>query len=577
MFLKSLEVRNFRGVVTGRLDLDETTVLIGENDCGKSSLLAALEVVLAAGNGDRPAIEVHHFHRPRDPSLPLQGPVRIDLLFEERAAGEWSEESMGTLVALLPAPSAGSRKLVVSVTAEAPSGDSAPLTHWRIFSPGAGDSASDDDTTHLGTIRRLCPLVWLRSGMLMGATVGGTPVEAQPPAGDGLAQLAGEVESHYQALLAGTSDNELEELKAGYEAARELLKRRAEEYHSAGSLAQAPVAEVLGRRGEQRPAGVAFHGSAAQQIGVLIVTAAIIRHGLGKWAAGTTPLLVVEDPESHLHPMTLASVWGLMEHARAQKVIGTQSATLLAAAPLESIRRLTRTGGRMRQWRVQRGTLSGEDTRKLSYHLRARRGEAMFARCWLLVEGETEFWMMSEMARLSGYDLNLEGVAPVEFAQCGLPPLIRLAGQLGIEWHVLTDGDRTGGDYANEARSLAGDEVDWRLTRLRERDIEHCLWRHGYSAVYLRSAGIEGSGDRHATPYRVIQRAIKRYNKPYLAFQVLAAVAEADSPGVPPPLRHTLDTCIQLAREAPARSEADAPRPPRKRRHHGRGRRGSRR
>ncbi len=571
MFLKSLEVQNFRGIVTGRLDLDETTVLIGENDCGKSSLLAALEVVLASGNGDRPVVELHHFHRPSDPSLTLQGPVKIDLVFEERAAGEWNEASLGMLARQLPAPAGGSRHLVVSVTAAAPGSDETPVTHWKIFAAGSAGAASQDDLDHLGAIRRLCPLVWLRSGMLLGATGDGPAVEPNPPARGELAKLATEVESHYEALLAGTSSNELEELKAGYEAARELLKRRAEEYHSAGSLSHTPVSEVLGRRADHRPAGLAFHGSAAQQIGVLIVTAAIIRHGLGKWAAGTTPLLVVEDPEAHLHLMTLASVWGLLEHARAQKIIGTQSETLLAAAPLHSIRRLTRTQGRMRQWRVREGALGREDTRKLSYHLRARRGEAMYARCWMLVEGETEFWMMPELARLSGYDLNLEGVALVEFAQCGLPPLIKLARELGIEWHVLTDGDRTGQDYADEARSMAGAEADWRLTRLREPDIEHCLWRHGYAGVYRHSAGIERPDDRRGATRRVIQRAIKRHSKPYLAFEALAAVSATGSPGVPPPLKRTIDTCVQLARGAPERSEAQ--RSPRKHRHGRHGRR----
>jgi len=226
----------------------------------------------------------------------------------------------------------------------------------------------------------------------------------------------------------------------------------------------------------------------------------------------------------------------------------------------------------MHQWRVRSNVMSAEESRKLSYHLRARRGEAMYARCWLLVEGETEFWVIPELARQAGYDLNLEGVALVEFAQCGLPPLVKLARELGIEWHVLTDGDRTGHMYADEAQSMAGAEADWRLTRLREPDIEGCFWRHGYASVYLRAAGIHDSGDRRSTPRRVIHRAIKRHSKPFLAFQVLAAVTAEDSPGVPPPLKHTIDTCVQLAREAPQRSEAREPRSPRKRRrgHHGR-------
>jgi putative ATP-dependent endonuclease of OLD family len=289
----------------------------------------------------------------------------------------------------------------------------------------------------------------------------------------------------------------------------------------------------------------------------------VIRQGLGKWAAGTTPLLVVEDPEAHLHLMTLASVWGLLEHVRAQKVIGTQSESLLAAAPLSALRRLTRTGGRMLQWRVKPGALGADELRKLGYHVRSRRGAAMYARCWLLVEGETEFWMLPELARRCGYDFNLEGIAPVEFAQCGLSPLIRVARELGIEWHVLTDGDRTGREYADEARRLAGGEEDWRITWLREPDVEHCFWHHGYAPVYLQAAGLHFPPGQKINTGRVIRRAIKRHSKPWLAFEALAAVAQDGSPGVPPPLRHTIETCLQLAREAPARAGSREPRPPR--------------
>jgi len=529
--------------------------------------------VLASGEGDRPAVKRHHFHRPADPGAPLQGPIRLRLVFEETSAGEWSEESLGPLAALLPKPSAGNRRLIVTVRAEAPQGDADPETRWTLESPGGAAGASQDDTAQLAMIRRLSPLVWLQAGMLLGATTVDTMEKAPEPADRRLAALAEEVESHYQSLLAGTSSNELAELKAGYEAARELLKQRAEEYHAAGSLSHAPVADVLGTRSGPRPAGLRFHGSAAQQIGVLIVTAAVIRQGLGKWAPGTTPLLVVEDPEAHLHLMTLASVWGLIQHVRAQKIVGTQSETLLSAVPLTAVRRLTRTGGRMRQWRVRADVLRPEETRKLSYHVRARRGEAMFARCWLLAEGETEFWMMSELARLCGYDLNLEGVAVVEFAQCGLGPVIKLARELGIEWHVLTDGDRTGRDYADEARHFAQGEEDWRITRLRERDIEHCFWHHGYAEVYLHAAGLAGPHGDGVKAGRVIGRAIKRHSKPYLAFEALAAASAEGSPGVPPPLKRTIETCVQLAREAPQRAGETQPRGPRARRRGHRSRR----
>ena len=102
--------------------------------------------------------------------------------------------------------------------------------------------------------------------------------------------------------------------------------------------------------------------------------------------------------------MTLASVWGLVDQIKSQKIISTQSGNLLATAPLHGIRRITRHAGEIRQWQVRKGILDAEELRKLSYHVRVRRDEAVFARCWLLVEGETEFWVLPELARTVGIE-----------------------------------------------------------------------------------------------------------------------------------------------------------------------------
>jgi putative ATP-dependent endonuclease of OLD family len=266
------------------------------------------------------------------------------------------------------------------------------------------------------------------------------------------------------------------------------------------------------------------------------------------------PIAVIEDPEAHLHLMTLASVWGLLENLDVQKVITTQSETLLAAAPLLSVRRLTRYAGAVRQWRVHEGALKAEELRKLSYHLRARRGEASFARLWILVEGETEFWMLRELGRVAGYDFDLEGIACVEFAQCGIPPLVKAARELGIEWHLLTDGDAAGQSYVEKARALLrGDPPEDRITGLREHDIEHCFYEHGYAAVYRRAAGMRVSPRHRLPPKHVIHRALKRWSKPYMALQVILAASEPGSAGVPAPLRQMIETCVRLARDAPRR------------------------
>lgn len=39
MLLRNVKIENFRGITSLDLDLDARTVLIGENNCGKTSIL----------------------------------------------------------------------------------------------------------------------------------------------------------------------------------------------------------------------------------------------------------------------------------------------------------------------------------------------------------------------------------------------------------------------------------------------------------------------------------------------------------------------------------------------------------
>lgn len=172
----------------------------------------------------------------------------------------------------------------------------------------------------------------------------------------------------------------------------------------------------------------------------------------------------------------------------------------------------------------------------------------MFARAWLLVEGETEFWILSELARLVGFDLQQEGVAVVEFAQSGLAPLVKVADALGIGWHLLADGDRAGTTYANKARALAGDrDHDAHVTLLRERDVEHCFFEHGFRPVFLETAGLTHDLARPLTPTRIIQKAIRARSKPGLAFTLLDAAGRDGGPGLPRPLRQVIERVLALA------------------------------
>jgi putative ATP-dependent endonuclease of OLD family len=407
----------------------------------------------------------------------------------------------------------------------------------------------------LGWLRRRMPVFWMTEGMIAGRRV---DMSSEEPVDRGAKTLADLVSQHYRDLVNGTALNVPAAIEGGSAAARQLLARAKLVPGPTTPLGEV-LEEITGKRKSPRSASsselLEGYGTAAHKLGLLLLVGALLQSGVGRVEQGMDPLTLIENPEAHLHPMTLASIWSVIDRIRGQKIIATHSGTLLARARLSSLRRLTRADGLVKQWSVPDGTLSGDELRRYSYHLRSRRAATSFARCWLLVEGETEFWLMEELARVCGYEFASEGVTCVEFAQCGLGAVIKVAQSLGIEWHLLADGDAAGQHYVRSARELAGTAmVQDRFTLLHEQDLEHCFWKYGYDEVFRKAAypptsSVVAPVQRRAPAKAVIARAIERYSKPYLAVLLLDAVIDRGPRGVPAPLRRAIESCVQLARQ----------------------------
>ncbi len=261
------------------------------------------------------------------------------------------------------------------------------------------------------------------------------------------------------------------------------------------------------------------------------------------------PIFIFEDIESRFHPSLLLSFWSIVETMDAQKILTTNSGDLLSAIPTKSIRRLRRDYYDTRSYKVTSRSLNRDDERRIAFHIRLNRPMTLFARCWLLVEGETEIWIISQVASILGMSLQCEGIRPVEFAQCGLSPLIKMARALGIEFHVITDGDEAGQKYSNNVRSMLDSRQAGRhLTVLPHVDIEHYLYHSGYAKVYKEATGIQGGFRKGTTADRIIEMAIRRKTKPGLALMVIEEMQKRGPEGVPQELADMLAKVSELAR-----------------------------
>jgi len=558
MLLRRVEIQNFRGLKSATVDFDPTTAIVGENSAGKTTLLDAI-AICCSGRDDQVWLEVRDFHQ--DGDQPPADTLQIALTFEE-TEGEWGQASWSSFKRFVRANGDGRRTIRLEITGTRDATGNAVSAQWRFAAP-----AKDADTAQAGLLaewRRLTPMLRLRANRYfepgprgdsgaIAAAEAPTPVAADPVA----RQLEQQIRLVYD-RLAGDADIEEGELQRGLDAAEQYLALHASGRTTASSslpLQMSDLAEtpVRGPRGEL-PFSAIKHGSGTRGMALVALVGVLLEarryHTL---TDDSQPLLVMEDVEAHLHPVTLAAMWELIRTLRAQRILTTNSGELLASVPLRYIRRIVTDHLGTRVYRIDPARYSVDDLRRIAYHVRIRRAGACFARCWVMVEGETEAWLLPEFAQLCGYNCAAEGIHFVEFAQSGLTPLLRLANDLGIQWHLLTDGDEAGRGYAACARAqLKGRPVEDCLTILEDRDIEHCLYYNGYEGLYQRLAGAgaqnpKGRRGRERASH-TIQRAIHARSKPGLALAVLEAANQPGAPGVPPPLRRLIETAIRLAR-----------------------------
>ncbi len=551
MRLTHVLIERFRGIGRLELTLDRLTVVIGENNHGKSSLMDVLERCLGQSRFAA-ARRLRAGRLPPDLRTPARAHPRRALLRARH----------GT--ARVPRPSASVFDLAMATTGTAVdacgrSSRGHPDTGAMgvRFLDGNGRPLDPQPPgVVLSRLRRLHPVLVVRLAQPhVHAPLEWTRAEDRDESEPSESRFEKDIARVYRDLAHTRGPVPPEDLRRAFRSAWRMRDTIAERYLTRGGslrgvLEQLVVDDDDGHRAP-RP------GSGSHALGLLIVLGSLIDvRGDAVLPPEAEPLLAIEEPEVHLHPTLIASTWDVIENLRAQTLVITNSGEFLSNVPLRFLRRLVRRDGRIDAHQLGDHTLSREGLRRVGYHIRAKGGSALFARCWLLVEGETEFWLVRQLAQVLGYDLEAEGVRCVEFAQCGVEPLVRLADDLHIEWHLLSDGDDSGAAYAAEAREhLHGRPSKQHVTRLRRRNVEMELWHGGFDDVYRRAAGLPEDGRTHydgkkLNPYHIVARAIRRHSKPWLALTVAEECGRRGPDSVPGSLRHVIEASVTMARNA---------------------------
>lgn len=102
------------------------------------------------------------------------------------------------------------------------------------------------------------------------------------------------------------------------------------------------------------------------------------------------PIIAIEEPESHLHPNAQKKLYAQINNIVGQKIVATHSSYIAGSAKLKEVRSINRIISNIAIGKFVESDFDSEDIRKIYRQVINTRGELFFSKLVILFEGETE-------------------------------------------------------------------------------------------------------------------------------------------------------------------------------------------
>jgi putative ATP-dependent endonuclease of OLD family len=177
----------------------------------------------------------------------------------------------------------------------------------------------------------------------------------------------------------------------------------------------------------------------------LLYAAVQIRYfGLLASKANVGQLLVIEEPEAHLHPHAQRNLVRTLSGQGFQIILSSHSPELCGLIGIENLVALANTDtGTVGTNLSEAAALDDNEVADLNRYLDATRGAIFFARRTILVEGPAELYLVSAFAHVMDIDLAGAGVSIISVNGTNFAPFIKLyaSGLMAQKCAVIQDGD----------------------------------------------------------------------------------------------------------------------------------------
>lgn len=358
MRIANIEIKNFRSIRHLSLDFGKTTVLIGPNNAGKTAILDAIQVALPHYREQRgKKFNKHDIHLNEDILDPKESDgAEIKLTSEVEGA---SVEDLGDIVQI----DLNTDLQSITLRTQYRWDNETEVFHQsRGFLNEKGEqlvSSNNANRTNLNKFRQYLPVFYL--GALR--TIGD---EFSSRSSQFWKQLLKVVKIPPQ--IESETLRELNQLDEKVLASDPHLKRIADtlsrateisvQSHVGGNIdlrtLPSDLSEILSRvqiilrhKSTSPWLPTQNQGEGMQSLLVVFLFQAFVECLLGKlYGADHDPILLLEEPETHLHPHAVRSLWTYIDRLPGQKIITTHSPYFVQHVPFRDLRlvRLSENG-----------------------------------------------------------------------------------------------------------------------------------------------------------------------------------------------------------------------------------------
>ena len=354
MRLTRVEIENFRSIRHLIVDIGDTTVLVGPNNAGKTAILDALRIALTRRWGQRGTgfseYDIHMADEAADPKT--SSGVTIELRTEETEPNEWPDvipEALGDIVQLNVKSGLHSVCLRTRCLWNADTDSFEPS--WEFLDAGreplVGRGAR---RVNLEQFWRYLPVFYLGALRDVGDEFSARSSQFWTRLLKDL-NIPPELESRALRVLdllnrkLLKADPRLADIAETLSGATKVAARDKE---GGLDLRMVPLktwdllsrAEIILRNEATLPwLPLRRQGQGLQSLSVIFLFQAFVDHLLCElYEPGSEPVLALEEPETHLHPQAVRTLWRHVNTLPGQKIVTTHSPYFVQHVPFRDLR-----------------------------------------------------------------------------------------------------------------------------------------------------------------------------------------------------------------------------------------------